>query len=45
MKKEFFESVIEIIYFDKQDVITSSQPFELEDDVLSVKLPSVNDLT
>lgn len=34
MKKEFFESVIEIIYFDKQDVITSSQPFELEDDVL-----------
>lgn len=44
MKKEFFESVIEIIYFDKQDVITSSQPFELEDDVFSVKLPSVNDL-
>ena len=42
MKKEFFESVIEIIYFDKQDVITSSQPFELEDDDLGWKLPGVN---
>ena len=41
MKKEFFESVIEIIYFDKQDVITSST-FELEDDVVSGwKLPGV----
>lgn len=36
MKKEFFESEIEIIYFDKQDVITdvitTSPSFELEDD-------------
>ena len=34
MKKDYFEVLIKIAYFENEDVVTASTEFELEDDAL-----------